>query len=144
MRNWMGTKGVNVSMLNVSLHRVLLIAGFGGGLSGEELPLLSLDASAKYLSVAHTRSPELANVCLTLRGRVKGEAFKQACHLFPIAAVTPSGLTPPLWVRQEVEAYAILGITNGCLVIRRDNHREWGIMNLTCSNIFIGRKREER
>jgi hypothetical protein len=39
------------SMLNVSLHGVLLIAGFCGGTRGEELPLLSLDMTDKYLSV---------------------------------------------------------------------------------------------
>jgi hypothetical protein len=61
------------AMLNVSLHGVFLIAGFCGGLRGEELPLMSLDAITKHLSVVQLRSPELANVCLALRGRVKGE-----------------------------------------------------------------------
>jgi hypothetical protein len=101
------------AMLDVSLHGVFLIAGFCGGLRGEELPLLSLDATAKYLSVAQPRSPELANVCLALRGRVKGESLEEACHLVPISAVTASGLTPRLWVRREVEAYENLGTTNG-------------------------------
>jgi hypothetical protein len=85
------------SMLNVSLHGVFLIAGFCGGLRGEELPLLSLDATSKYLSVAQPRSPELANVCLALRGRVKGGALEEDCQLVPIAAVTASRLTPHLW-----------------------------------------------
>jgi hypothetical protein len=80
---------------------------------GEEMPFLSLDATAKYLSVAQPRSPDLANVCLALIGRVKGEALEEACHLVPIAAITASGLTPRLWVCREVEAYANLGITNG-------------------------------
>jgi hypothetical protein len=97
-------------MLNVSMHGVFLIAGLCGVLRGEELPLMSLDATAKYLSVAQPRSPELANVCLALRGRVKGEALEEACHLVPIAAVTASGLTPRLWVRRDVGAYANLGI----------------------------------
>jgi hypothetical protein len=48
-----------------------------------------------------------------LIGRVKGEALEEACNLVPIAAVTASGVTPPLWVRRAVEAYANLGITNG-------------------------------
>jgi hypothetical protein len=62
--------------LNVSLHGVFLIACLCGGLRGEELPLMSLDATAKYLSVAQPRSAELANVCMALRGRVKGEALE--------------------------------------------------------------------
>jgi hypothetical protein len=55
----------------------------------------------------------LATVLLALRGRVKGEALEEACHLVTIAAITASGLTPRLWVRRAVEAYANLGITNG-------------------------------
>jgi hypothetical protein len=83
------------AMLNVSLHGVFLIADFCGGLRGEDLPLLSLDASDKYLSVAQPRSPELEHVCMTLRGRVKGGALEEACHLEPLSAVTASGLHPP-------------------------------------------------
>jgi hypothetical protein len=101
------------AMLNVSLHGVFLIAGFCGGLRGEELPLMSLYATAKYLSVAQLRSPELENVYLALRGRVKGRSLEEACHLVHIADVTASVLTPQLWVRRAVEAYANLGISNG-------------------------------
>jgi hypothetical protein len=82
------------AMLNVSMHGVFLIAGFCSCLIGEELPLMSLDATAKYLSVSQPRSPELANVCLALRGRVKGVVLEKACHIVPIAAVTVSVLTP--------------------------------------------------
>jgi hypothetical protein len=38
---------------------------------------MSLDATAKYLLVAQPRSPELANICLALRGRVKGKPWKR-------------------------------------------------------------------
>jgi hypothetical protein len=44
---------------------------------------------------------------------VKGEALEYACRLVPIAVVTASGLTPRLWVRRAVEAYANVGINNG-------------------------------
>jgi hypothetical protein len=46
-----------VYMLKVSLHGFFLIAGFCAGLRGEELPLLSLDATAKYLAIAQPNSP---------------------------------------------------------------------------------------
>jgi hypothetical protein len=82
------------AMLNVSLHGMFLIAGFCGGLRGEELPLMSIDAMAKYISVAQPKYSELANICLALRGRVEGEALEEACQGVPIAAVTVSGLTP--------------------------------------------------
>jgi hypothetical protein len=112
------------AMLNVSLHGVFLIAGFCGGLRGEELPLLSLDATSKYLLVAQPRSTELANMCLALRGRVKGGALEEACHLVPIAAATVSGLTPRLWVCRDVEAYANLGITNGWMFQNKKGEAE--------------------
>jgi hypothetical protein len=47
------------AMLNVSLHEIFFIAGFCGGLRGDKMPLLSLDATAKYISVAQPRSPSL-------------------------------------------------------------------------------------
>jgi hypothetical protein len=88
------------------------------------MPLLSLDATSKYLLVSQPRSPELVNVCLALRGRVKGEALEEACHLVPIAAGTASGPTPHLWVRRTVEAYANLGITNGCMFRNKKGEAE--------------------
>jgi hypothetical protein len=112
------------AMLNVSLHGVFLIAGFCGGLRGVELPLMSLDATAKYLSVAQPRSAELANVCLALRGRVKGGSLEEACHLVPIAAVTVSGLTPRLWVHRAAETYANLGISNGWIFRNKELEAE--------------------
>jgi hypothetical protein len=112
------------AMINVSRHGIFFIAGFCGGLRGEERPLLSLDVTTKYLLVAQPRSPELANVCLALRGRVKGEALEEACHLVLIAAVTASGLTPRLWVRRAVEAYAKLGITNGWMFRNKKGEAE--------------------
>jgi hypothetical protein len=112
------------AMLKVSLHGIFFIAGFCGDLRGEEIPLLSLDATAKYLLVAQPRSLELENVCLALRGRVKGEALEEACHLAPIAAITASGFTHRLWVRRAVEAYANLGITNGWMFRKKKGEAE--------------------
>jgi hypothetical protein len=86
------------AMLNVSLHGVFLIAGFCSGLIGEELPLMSLYATAKYHSVAQPRSPELANVCLTLRGRVNSEVGSPGRGL-PFSAYSSChciGNDPPL------------------------------------------------
>jgi hypothetical protein len=42
----------------------------------------------------------------------------------PIAADTASGLTPRLWVRRVVEAYANLGITNGWMFRNKKGEAE--------------------
>jgi hypothetical protein len=42
----------------------------------------------------------------------------------PIAAVTASGLTPHLWVRRDMEAYANLGITNGWMFRNKKGEAE--------------------
>jgi hypothetical protein len=99
--------------LSLCLHAVFHIVGFVGGFRGEEMPMLSLDAMAKYLAYDQPADPKLAHVMIALRGRVKGERKAEACHLVPIVAVTKSGLTPRLWVQRAVEAYRRVGITNG-------------------------------
>jgi hypothetical protein len=100
-------------VLNICLHAVFHIVSFVGGFRGEEMPMLSLDAIAKYLAYDQPADDELAHVMIALRGRVKGERKAEACHLIPIVAVTKSGLQPKLWVERAVEAYARLGITHG-------------------------------
>jgi hypothetical protein len=92
---------------------VFHIVGFVGGFRGEEMPMLSLDAMAKYLAYDQLADPKLAHVMIALRGKVKGERKAEACHLVQIVAVTKSGLKPRLWVQRAVEAYHRMGITNG-------------------------------
>jgi hypothetical protein len=103
----------NEEVLKLCLHAVFHIVGFVGGFRGEEMPMLSLDAIAKYLAYDQPTDPKLAHVMIALRGRVKGERKAEACHLVPIVAVTKSGLKPKLWVDRAVEACRRLGITSG-------------------------------
>jgi hypothetical protein len=103
----------NEEVLKLCLHAVFHIVGFVGGFRGEEMPMLSLDAIAKYLAYGQPTNPKLAHVMIALRGRVKGERKAEACHLVPIVAVTKSGLKPKLWVERAVEAYRRMGITKG-------------------------------
>jgi hypothetical protein len=105
----------NEQVLDLCLHAVFHIVSFVGGFRGEEMPMLSLDAIAKYLAYDQPKDPELAHVMIALRGRVKGERKAEACHLIPLVAVTKSGLCPKLWVERAVEAYARVGITHGWL-----------------------------
>jgi hypothetical protein len=103
----------NDEVLALCLNVVFHLVSFVGGFRGEEMPMLSLDATAKYLAYDQPISPELAHVMVALRGRVKGERKAEACHLVPIVAVTRSGLQPKLWVQRAVEAYRRMGITHG-------------------------------
>jgi hypothetical protein len=77
-------------MFNVSLHGVFLICGSSGGLRGEEVPLMILDAVRRYCQVVKIDDPALHHVCWAMRGKVKGETTEEACHLIPIAAETYS------------------------------------------------------
>ena len=79
------------------------------------MPMLSLDAIAKYLTYEQPTDPKLAHVMIALRGRVKGERKAEACRLVPIVAVTKSGLKPKSWVERAVAVYRRMGITNGWL-----------------------------
>ena len=103
----------NESVLAVCLNAVFHTVSFVGGFRGEEMPMMSVDATAKCLAYGPHPDPKLAHVMIALRGRVKGERKAEACHLIPIVAVTRSGLKPKLWVERAVEAYLRLGITHG-------------------------------
>jgi hypothetical protein len=81
-------------MIRVCVHTVFIICVFCAGLSGEELPMMSLEAMAKHYKKDQPVGDSLKNVFLALRGRVKGEHSEYACHLIPIAAMTESGLKP--------------------------------------------------
>jgi hypothetical protein len=77
------------------------------------MPMLSLDAKLKYYSMEQPKDPSLVNFFLALRGRVKGEALREECHLIPIDDVMRSSLKPRLWVGRMLEVYARLGVTSG-------------------------------
>jgi hypothetical protein len=103
-------------VLEVCLHTVFHVVGFVGGVRGEEMPMMSLDAIAEYLAHEQPSDPALANVMIAMRGRVKGEHKDEVCHPVPIITVTMTGLQPKLWVRHAVEAYARLGIKQGWML----------------------------
>jgi hypothetical protein len=46
-------------MLTVGLQGTFLIPGFCARLRGEEIPMLSLDATLKYYSMEHPKDPAL-------------------------------------------------------------------------------------
>jgi hypothetical protein len=84
----------------VCLQGTFLIGSFCAGLRGEEMPMLSLDATLKYYSVEQPKDPAVGKVFLEY-------------HLIHIADVMRSGLKPRLWVGRTLGVYARLGVTSG-------------------------------
>jgi hypothetical protein len=68
---------------------VFMLASFGAGLRGEEVPLISLDGLLTFWD--ESRLDEDSHVMLTLKGRFKGEVDER-WHLVPISDATRSGL----------------------------------------------------
>jgi hypothetical protein len=97
--------------LAIALSCSFYMNGFCAGLRGEELPMMSLGATAKYLY--HPQTPGLEHITLAMKGRIKGEFQEEQCHLIPIVAVTRSGLRPRLWMMRVVEAYRESGEVQG-------------------------------
>ncbi len=68
---------------------VFMMAAFGAGLQGEEVPLISLDGLLTFWD--ESSLDEDRHIMLTLKGRFKGEVDER-WHLVPISNATRSGL----------------------------------------------------
>ncbi len=76
---------------------VFMLAAFGAGLRGEEVPLLSLDGLLTFWD--ESRVDEESHVMLTLKGRFKGEVDKR-WHLVPVSDTTRSDLPFRKWMER--------------------------------------------
>jgi len=76
---------------------VFMLAAFGAGLRGEEVPLISLDGLLTFWD--ESRLDEDSHVMLTLKGRFKGEVDER-WHLVPISDATRSGLPFRKWMER--------------------------------------------
>ena len=72
-----------------------MLAAFGAGLRGEEVPLISLDGLLTFWD--ESRMDEDSHVMLTLKGRFKGEVDER-WHLVPISDATRLGLPFRKWM----------------------------------------------
>jgi hypothetical protein len=66
-----------------------MLAAFGAGLRGEEVPLMSMEGLLTFWTVS--REAEDCHIMLTLKGRFKGEVDER-WHLVPVSDFTRSGL----------------------------------------------------
>ena len=74
-----------------------MLAAFGAGLRGEEVPLISLDGLLTFWD--ESRLDKDSHVMLTLKGRFKGEVDKR-WHLVPISDAMRSGLPFRKWMER--------------------------------------------
>jgi hypothetical protein len=74
-----------------------MLLGFGSGLRGEEVPLVSLEGLLTFWK--ETREEEDSYMMITLKGRFKGE-LDERWHIVPICDETRSGIPFRLWMER--------------------------------------------
>jgi len=74
-----------------------MLLGFGAGLRGEEVPLVSLEGLLTFW--IETREEEEKYMMITLKGRFKGEVDER-WHIVPICDETRSGIPFRLWMER--------------------------------------------
>jgi hypothetical protein len=74
-----------------------MLLGFGAGLRGEEVPLVSLEGLLTFWT--ETREEEEKYMMITLKGRFKGEVDER-WHIVPICDETRSGIPFRLWMER--------------------------------------------
>ena len=92
---------------------VFMLAAFGAGLRGEEVPLISLDGLLTFWD--ESRLDEDSHVMLTLKGRFKGEVDER-WHLVTIRDATRSGLPFRNWMERVLHRRVNLPGPTGCKV----------------------------
>ena len=90
-----------------------VLVGFGAGLRGEEVPLVSLEGMQFFWG--ETKAAEDPYIMVTLRGRFKGETGHR-WHCLPIADRTRSGVPHRQWIGRLMYRRVVLqGRTGGWL-----------------------------
>ena len=74
-----------------------MLLGFGTGLRGKEVPLLSLEGLLTFWM--ETRDEEDKYMMITLKGRFKGEVDER-WHIVPICDKTRLGIPFRLWMER--------------------------------------------
>ena len=110
-----------------------MLAAFGAGLRGEEVPLISLDGRLTFWD--ELQMEEDSHVMLTLKGRFKGEVDKR-WPLVPFSNHTCPGLPFRLWMERALhQRVNLLGQDSGWLF------QDWQGVRLKfgqCNPLFRG------
>lgn len=100
-----------VGRLKTALTGVLITAGLGGGMRGEEINRIDLGVIRKHWAEA-MEHPEEPHVPLGMVGRFK-RTIGEKMYVQPLAIKSASGLKYRLWMFRMIEEYARVGIETG-------------------------------
>jgi hypothetical protein len=97
--------------LEIALTASMLVAGFGGGLCGEEIPQIDIGVMWKYWkeAVDYERKP---HVPLVLAGQFKGMTGKKL-YIQPLSMKSATGIGYHKWLSRCLMQYEKFGITSG-------------------------------
>jgi hypothetical protein len=107
--------------LRTAVAGVMVTAGLGGGMRGEELNRLDIGIIRKHWKEAINHQ-EMAHVPLGMVGRFK-RTVGEKMYIQPLAIKSKSGLEYRLWMFRMLSQYAAVGIASGP-VFRRSARRQ--------------------
>ena len=127
--NWRLFEGDKTGRKKVALVACILLAGFYGGLRGEEINRVDFGGMKKYWAEGMTCSTDRKHVPLVLSGRFKGEVglkfFTQ-----PLAPVTKAGIDIGKWFERALYAVGEAGAFRGPLFLNGSKKRRASISEM--------------
>ena len=104
----------------IAAFAMFSIAGYLGGLRGEEIVKLDLFGLFAYFADGKSSTPHF--VPITLIGKFKGETGVRH-HILPLAWITKSGIQCGTWTERFLEGHAFLGRNRGWALVGDDGKR---------------------
>jgi hypothetical protein len=98
-------------LLKTAIAGVMVVAGLGGGMRGEELNRLDLGIIRKHWNEA-VNHQDVAHVPLGMVGRFK-RTVGEKMYIQPLAIRSRSGLEYRLWMHRMICCYAHFGVVSG-------------------------------
>ena len=126
---WDSLKGDTIGQKKASLVACILLAGFYGGLRGEEINRVDIGGMKKYWAEGMNETKSRKHVPLVLTG-----TFKQKVGLKfftqPLAPVTKSGINIAKWFSRALEVCEREGIVKGPLFLNDSKKRRASISEM--------------
>jgi hypothetical protein len=119
-KDWIIFERDQPGRLKMAVTGVMIVAGLGGGMRGEELNRLDIGIIRKHWNEA-VNHPDEAHVPLGMVGRFK-RTVGEKMYIQPLAIKSKSGLEYRLWIHRMIKEYERAGIVSGP-VFRRPSKR---------------------